>query len=318
MLVLMGSDSRAAEQRDERAPLHVGHGASCSRAEANERRAWPSLAVAPHSNRDSADDGLRYRETGFRGRRKSANTPPELQISGLRDQTVVQKARHFGTRLPFLRIDRHRKSICKGGMIRGMGMPGAPSSAVIRRINPKLRAWRPIEPIPLPMRPMNGEPLPGSAGQGGSMGGFMHPSRPVAAYSAALLLAAKTSERALYYVLGNGQAVRYPVGVGRVGKQWTGTARISGKYLKPAWSPPDEVKRDKPSLPDVIPGGSPSNPMGAAAMTISGGGEYAIHGTNNPASVGGFVSYGCIRMYNADVLDLYNRVSWGAPVVVTR
>jgi lipoprotein-anchoring transpeptidase ErfK/SrfK len=175
------------------------------------------------------------------------------------------------------------------------------------------------------------------------MGGFMHPSCPLAAYSAALLLAAtmpqlaqarelvgfsdayssgtvvvKTSERALYYVLGNGQAVRYPVGVGRAGKQWTGTARISGKHLKPAWSPPDEVKRDKPSLPNVIPGGSPSNPMGAAALTLSGGGEYAIHGTNKPGSVGGFVSYGCIRMYNADVLDLYNRVSWGAPVVVTR
>jgi lipoprotein-anchoring transpeptidase ErfK/SrfK len=128
----------------------------------------------------------------------------------------------------------------------------------------------------------------------------------------------KTRERRLYYVLGNGKAVRYPVGVGRAGKQWTGTARISGKYLKPAWSPPEEVKRDKPSLPNVVPGGSPSNPMGAAALTLSGGGEYAIHGTNNPGSVGGFVSYGCIRMYNADVLDLYNRVSWGAPVVVTR
>jgi lipoprotein-anchoring transpeptidase ErfK/SrfK len=89
----------------------------------------------------------------------------------------------------------------------------------------------------------------------------------------------KTSERALYYVLGNGKAMRYPVGVGR----------ISGKYLKPAWSPPEEVKRDKPSLPNVIPGGSPSNPMGAAALMLSGGGEYAIHGTNNPGSVGGFV-----------------------------
>ena len=67
----------------------------------------------------------------------------------------------------------------------------------------------------------------------------------------------KTSERALYYVLGNGKAMRYPVGVGRAGKQWSGTARISGKYLKPAWSPPEEVKRDKPSLPNVILGGSP-------------------------------------------------------------
>jgi len=117
------------------------------------------------------------------------------------------------------------------------------------------------------------------------MGGFMHLPRSLAALSAALLLAAtmpqlaqareivgfsdpyssgtvvvKTSERALYYVLGNGKAMRYPVGVGRAGKQCTGTARISGKYLKPAWSPPEEVKRDKPSLPNVIPGGSPSNP----------------------------------------------------------
>jgi lipoprotein-anchoring transpeptidase ErfK/SrfK len=128
----------------------------------------------------------------------------------------------------------------------------------------------------------------------------------------------KTGERALYYVLGNGKAVRYPVGVGRAGKQWTGTAYINGKQLSPAWSPPADVRRDKPSLPNVIPGGSSANPMGAAAMTLSGGGEYAIHGTNSPGSIGGFVSYGCIRMYNADVLDLYGRVSWGTTVVVTR
>jgi lipoprotein-anchoring transpeptidase ErfK/SrfK len=110
--------------------------------------------------------------------------------------------------------------------------------------------------------------------------------------------------------------MRYPVGVGRAGKQWSGVARIDGKYIKPAWSPPAEVKRDEPSLPAVIPGGSPHNPMGVAAMTLSGG-EYAIHGTNRPDSVGRFVSYGCIRMYNADVLDLYQRVAVGTPVVVT-
>jgi lipoprotein-anchoring transpeptidase ErfK/SrfK len=136
------------------------------------------------------------------------------------------------------------------------------------------------------------------------------------AYSSGTVVV-KTSERALYYVLGNGKAVRYPVGVGRIGKQWAGTAYISSKQLRPAWSPPAEVKRDKPSLPNVIPGGSPGNPMGAAALTLSGG-EYAIHGTNNPGSIGGFVSYGCIRMYNADVLDLYSRVGWGTTVVVTR
>ena len=137
-----------------------------------------------------------------------------------------------------------------------------------------------------------------------------------ASYSAGTIVI-RTHERRLYYVMGDGRAVRYPVGVGKAGKAWTGRAMISGKYIAPAWSPPAEVKRDKPKLPDVIPGGSPKNPMGAAAMTLSGG-EYAIHGTNVPGSVGGFVSYGCFRMYNPDVLDLYSRVSVGTTVVVTR
>jgi lipoprotein-anchoring transpeptidase ErfK/SrfK len=127
----------------------------------------------------------------------------------------------------------------------------------------------------------------------------------------------KTNERRLYLVVDQDHAVRYPVGVGKAGKQWAGVTRIDGKYLHPAWSPPAEVKRDKPSIPDVIPGGSPSNPMGVAAMTLAGG-EYAIHGTNVPGSVGGFVSYGCIRMLNPDITDLYERVSVGTPVVVTR
>jgi lipoprotein-anchoring transpeptidase ErfK/SrfK len=128
----------------------------------------------------------------------------------------------------------------------------------------------------------------------------------------------RTSERRLYYVMGDGRAVRYPVGVGKTGKAWNGRVQIEGKYIRPAWSPPADVKRDKPHLPNLIAGGSPRNPMGAAAMTLSGGGQYAIHGTNMPGSVGGFVSYGCFRMYNQDVLDLYSRVSVGTSVVVTR
>ena len=127
----------------------------------------------------------------------------------------------------------------------------------------------------------------------------------------------KTSERRLYLILESGRAMRYPVGVGRAGKQWSGTTRIDGKYLNPAWAPPREVKRDKPGMPDVIPGGSPRNPMGVAALTLAGG-EYAIHGTNVPGSVGGFVSYGCIRMLNDDIRDLYQRVSVGMTVTVMR
>ncbi len=137
-----------------------------------------------------------------------------------------------------------------------------------------------------------------------------------AGYSAGTIVV-RTSERRLYYVLGNGQALRYTVGVGRAGRQWAGMSRIDGKYVNPPWSPPAEIRRDKPSLPAVIPGGSPHNPMGVAAMTLSGG-QYAIHGTNAPGSIGGFVSYGCIRMHNQDILDLFERVSVGTPVLVTR
>jgi hypothetical protein len=86
-------------------------------------------------------------------------------------------------------------------------------------------------------------------------------------------------------------------------------------YTNPSWVPPLEVRRDKPNLPPIIPGGSPRNPMGVAAMTLSGG-EYAIHGTNQPSSIGHFVSYGCIRMFNEDIQDLYQRVSVGTQVIV--
>lgn len=125
----------------------------------------------------------------------------------------------------------------------------------------------------------------------------------------------KTGERHLYLVLGSGRALRYPVGVGRTGKQWSGHKEIVAKFLKPAWMPPAEVTRDNPRLPDYIAGGTAGNPMGAAAMVLTGG-EYAIHGTNRPNSIGGFVSYGCIRMFNPDIMRLYQRVGVGTPVVV--
>ena len=126
----------------------------------------------------------------------------------------------------------------------------------------------------------------------------------------------KTAERRLYFVLGDGRAIRYPVAVGRAGKQWQGRSWVKGKHVNPAWSPPAEVRADNPKLPAVIPGGSSSNPLGPRALTLLWG-EYAIHGTNRPSSIGTFASYGCIRMYNPDILDLFGRVSVGTPVVVT-
>ena len=120
-----------------------------------------------------------------------------------------------------------------------------------------------------------------------------------------------------YFIVEEGRAIRYPVGVGRAGKQWQGRAEIDGKHVNPAWSPPEEVLRDNPRLPPVYPGGSPENPMGPRALTLSGGEGYAIHGTSRPHSIGTFASYGCIRMFNEDILDLFERVKVGTEVLVT-
>ena len=121
--------------------------------------------------------------------------------------------------------------------------------------------------------------------------------------------------RRLYLTMGGGWALAYPVAVAKRGKEWRGMARIDGKYVNPAWSPPDSVQRDHPELPRFIAGGSPHNPMGVRALTLDRD-EIAIHGTNRPASIGAAVSYGCIRMHNADVIDLYDRVSVGTPVIM--
>ena len=126
-----------------------------------------------------------------------------------------------------------------------------------------------------------------------------------------------TSERALYLSLGNGRALRYRVAVAKRGMQWHGTRYIDGKHVNPAWSPPPEVRRDHPHMRAVYEGGAPDNPMGVRALTLTGG-EYAIHGTNRPNSVGRFASYGCFRMYNEDIVDLFERVQVGTPVIVTR
>lgn len=126
----------------------------------------------------------------------------------------------------------------------------------------------------------------------------------------------RTGERKLYFVTDRGAAIRYAIAVGKAGKQWRGTKYVEELAVEPAWSPPASVKRDKPSLPDFIPGGSPRNPMGARVIGLGPGGQYAIHGTNMPGTIGTAASYGCFRMHNDDVIDLYARVRMGTPVVV--
>lgn len=138
----------------------------------------------------------------------------------------------------------------------------------------------------------------------------------LAAYPPGTIVVA-TGARRLYLVEDGGALRSYRIGVGRMGRQWQGETQIVGKYVHPAWAPPPEVKRDNPRLPRVIPGGAANNPMGARALVLDGE-EYAIHGTSARmrASVGTFASYGCFRMLNEDIVDLYDRISVGTPVVV--
>ncbi|HVV62501.1 MAG TPA: L,D-transpeptidase [Pseudolabrys sp.] len=118
----------------------------------------------------------------------------------------------------------------------------------------------------------------------------------------------------LYFVLGNGKAMRYGIGVGRQGFTWSGVKSVVRKAEWPDWYPPSEMIARQPYLPRVTAGG-PGNPLGARAMYI-GGTEYRIHGTNDPSTIGKHVSSGCIRLTNDDVIDLFNRVKIGAKVVV--
>jgi lipoprotein-anchoring transpeptidase ErfK/SrfK len=125
-----------------------------------------------------------------------------------------------------------------------------------------------------------------------------------------------TSQRRLYYVLGNGQAVQYGVGVGRPGFTWAGSMAISMKREWPDWRPPAQMLKRRPDLPRHMRGG-PDNPLGARALYL-GSSLFRIHGSNEPETIGQAVSSGCIRMTNEDVTDLYSRVRVGTRVVVMR
>jgi lipoprotein-anchoring transpeptidase ErfK/SrfK len=123
-----------------------------------------------------------------------------------------------------------------------------------------------------------------------------------------------TAHTFLYLTLGGGQALRYGIGVGRQGFTWSGVEKISRKAEWPDWIPPAEMVARQPYLPRWV-GGGPGNPLGARALYL-GNTDYRIHGTNDPLTIGKHVSSGCIRLQNADVIDLYNRVGIGAKVVV--
>jgi lipoprotein-anchoring transpeptidase ErfK/SrfK len=124
------------------------------------------------------------------------------------------------------------------------------------------------------------------------------------------------ADRRLYYVHKKGAALSYPIGVPTGRAMWTGVERVSRKKVNPGWTPTADMRRENPKLPGHVKGGDPRNPLGVRAMYL-GNTLYRIHGTDAPWTVGTQVSHGCIRLYNNDVIDLYNRTRIGTKVIVT-
>lgn len=124
------------------------------------------------------------------------------------------------------------------------------------------------------------------------------------------------SDRRLYHVTAPGQAVSYPIAVPRAQSRWQGIQRVTRKKVNPSWTPTARMRQENPKLPAFVPGGHPRNPMGVRALYL-GSTLYRIHGTDAPWTIGKNVSKGCIRMHNAHVVELYNRVKVGATVKAT-
>ena len=125
-----------------------------------------------------------------------------------------------------------------------------------------------------------------------------------------------TAQRKLYFVLTDRRAIRYPIAIPKKGREWSGQARVIGKMVRPDWAPPDVVRADHPELPRLVPAGAASNPVGARAILLDRS-QVAIHGTSRRMrrSIGTAASYGCIRMLDEDVIDLFDRVKIGTPVL---
>jgi lipoprotein-anchoring transpeptidase ErfK/SrfK len=167
-----------------------------------------------------------------------------------------------------------------------------------------------------------GTPGPAAAGLFDFLGGGGHATRTSGRQLVAFpgnaapgTIIVKFSHRRLYYVLSAQRAIAYPIGA-PIGKaRWTGVNHVSSKRINPMWTPTAEMRRENPTLPAYVPGGHPRNPLGVRAMYL-GSSTYRIHGTDAPWTIGHEVSQGCVRMYNDDVIDLYNRTPIGTKVVV--
>jgi lipoprotein-anchoring transpeptidase ErfK/SrfK len=142
-----------------------------------------------------------------------------------------------------------------------------------------------------------------------------HTTRIMANYPAGTILVS-FGDRRLYYMLGKGQAVSYPIAIPKPEARWAGVSFVSNKTVNPVWTPTEDMRRENPKLPAFMPGGHPRNPLGVRALYV-GSTMYRIHGTDAPWLIGEEVSHGCVRLLNEDIIDLYDRAKVGAKIVIT-
>ncbi len=142
-----------------------------------------------------------------------------------------------------------------------------------------------------------------------------HTTRIMANYPAGTILVS-FGDRRLYYMLGKGQAVSYPIAIPKPEARWAGVSFVSNKTVNPIWTPTEDMRRENPKLPAFMPGGHPRNPLGVRALYV-GSTMYRIHGTDAPWLIGEEVSHGCVRLLNEDIIDLFDRAKVGAKIVIT-
>jgi lipoprotein-anchoring transpeptidase ErfK/SrfK len=214
----------------------------------------------------------------------------------------------------------HFRLIRRVAAVAAFAIGTAAVSGAAQAAQPLPFPFLPLLPQPAAMQPMAYAPVQAAPQDDDGATGAELPARlkrQIVSYAtreAPGTIVIDTPNTYLYYVLGNGRAVRYGIGVGRDGFTWSGTQSITKKAEWPDWTPPPEMIARQPYLPRHMAGG-PGNPLGARAMYL-GGTVYRIHGTNAPSTIGTHVPSGCIRLTNEDVSDLYARVSVGAKVIV--
>ena len=123
-------------------------------------------------------------------------------------------------------------------------------------------------------------------------------------------------DRRLYYILPGNKAISYPIAIPKGEAAWSGNFSVTDKKVNPVWTPTEDMRRQNPKLPAFVAGGDPRNPLGVRALYV-GDTLYRIHGTDAPWLIGDAVSHGCVRMFNKDVVDLYDRVPVGTKIIVT-